>query len=265
MSASLLIETRNVDVALGARKVLYGVDFALCPGEMTGVLGPNGSGKSTLLRTLAGLLPVAGGEVLMDGRPLHEWARRARARFAGYLPQGGECHWPVPVRRLAEIGRLPHAAPWGRPRVEDERAVRSALEQVDLGGLEDRIVETLSGGEMARALLARVLAGEPQVILADEPLAGLDPYHQLQIMELFHSLARAGRGVAVVLHDLGIASRFCDRLVLLHEGRVLGEGGPGAVLTPENMRRAFQIEAHVVCEGDVSAVVPLRRTDPADS
>lgn len=251
-----------ITVALGSRPVLRAVDFALAPGELVGLIGPNGAGKTTLLRALAGLLPLDSGSVALDGSPLAAIERAARGRLLAYLPQGGQSHWAMPVASVVMMGRLPHLGPWRGPSDSDREAVTRALEACDVATLADRPVTQLSGGERARVLLARAMAVEPRVLLADEPVAGLDPAHQLDVMALLRGRARAGAGVVVVLHDLTLAGRYCDRLVLLHEGRVAAEGAPAAVLSPENLARCYGIRAHYGDAEGAAFVIPLGPANP---
>lgn len=256
-----MLHARNVSARLGGRAVLDHVDFAVRAGELVGLLGPNGAGKTTLLRCLAGLIAPSAGEVVLEGRPLDRWGREDRARRIAYLPQGGECHWPISVRDLVTLGRLPYRAAWAQPSAADRAAVERALAFVDMAGLADRPADRLSGGEKARALLARALAGEPPIILADEPISGLDPAHRLEVMALFRRLAAAGTAVVVVLHDLTLAARHCHRLVLMEGGRVAADGEPGTILTAETLARVFAVRAHFHELPDGPLVVPVARLD----
>ena len=209
------------------------------PGEITAICGPNGAGKSTLLATLAGLIAPEGGEVLLDGKPLAAMPARERAQQIGYLPQSREIAWDVDVATLVGLGRLP----W-RAGVEADRAAMSAaLEALDLGDLAARPVTRLSGGEQARALLARVLAGEPRWILADEPLAALDLAHQATLMRHFRALAERGLGVILVLHDLAAAMNGADRAVVLDHGAVVEAGPPREALSGARLRQTWGVAA----------------------
>jgi iron complex transport system ATP-binding protein len=236
----------QLSLARGGRTVLAAVSAGFVPGTVTVILGPNGAGKSTLLEALAGLLQPMVGRILIDGAPLAILGPRERARAIGYLPQGGAVHWNLRVDELVALGRLPHRGPFAGLSDEDRAAIASALAATDLVGLTDRTVNRLSGGERARALLARVLAGRPRVLLADEPLANLDPRHALDALRLFRKAADAGAAVVLVLHDLQAAARHADQLLLLAEGRVLGAGAPKAVLTPELLRRAYGLDMQVI-------------------
>lgn len=253
-------EARGLHVTLGGKKVLHGIDAEFAPGEVFGIIGANGSGKSTCLRGMLGLLPCDAGAIRWRGRPLGEFDARTRAREIAYLPQNAECSWPMTVGRVVLLGRLPFLPAWAGPGTEDRRAVRETMESVNIAHLADRPATELSGGERSRVLLARALAGAPRILFADEPSSGLDPYHELQIMELFHDQARrAGTTVVVVLHNLTLASRFCDRLLLLEEGRIVATGAPDTVLQPENLKKAYGIEARVLEVDSEQAVIPWRR------
>jgi iron complex transport system ATP-binding protein len=229
----------GLEVRLNGHFLLQGVEFHLRPGEMLGLIGPNGAGKSTLLRLLAGLLPCATGRLRLDGEALDALAPENRARRVAYLAQNGPVHWPLPVERLVALGRLPHLPPWGRAAPRDREVIERVLADTDLLPLRRRPFDTLSGGERARALLARALAVEPEVLLADEPVAALDPAHQLEVMELLRRHCQGGGAVVVVLHDLPLAAHYCDRLQLLHRGAAVACDRPGAVLQADNLRRVY--------------------------
>lgn len=248
-----------VSVTLGETPALRDVSFMVETGEMVGLIGPNGAGKTTLLRALTGLAPVDGGSVRIDGQPLAAIERRRLARTLAYLPNGAPCHWPVTVRRVVALGRLPHGSGGRRSRDTDHAAVENALAITDIAHLAGRRMTTLSSGERVRALLARAIAAGPDILLADEPTSSLDPYHQLHVMDLLRARAEAGAGVVAVLHDLTLAARFCHRVVLLHQGRMLANGRPNLVLTPENIRAAYGVEAQIGEFGGRLYLVPWNR------
>ena len=225
---------------------LDGVEAALEPGRITAICGPNGAGKSTLLQCLAGLIGPDAGAVLLDGTPLPHG--RERARRIGYLPQVGEVAWDLSVAGLAALGRLPHGD-------RGEAQVASALAAVDLTAFAGRPVSTLSGGERARALLARVLAGEPRWILADEPLAALDLGHQLALIAHLRRAAQAGAGVVLVLHDLALAMNHADRVLVLDRGHLAADGPPETALDSELIERVWQVAARWLGEPGVRALV----------
>jgi iron complex transport system ATP-binding protein len=258
-----ILAARNLTVALDGATVLRGVDFTVTAGETLGVIGPNGAGKTTLLRALAGLIPRTAGQVTLGGGDLETFAPNARARRIAYLGQDGASGWAVSVETLVGLGRLPHLGPWRGPSDADRDAVARALEACDIAHLTNRPVNRLSGGEKARVLLARALAVEPEFLLADEPIAGLDPAHGLQVMETLTGRASAGTGIVIVVHDLTVAARYCQRLVLLHEGRVAAQGSSGTVLSLENLKAFYGIEAHAGHADGKPFIVPLARTDEA--
>lgn len=231
-----LLEAQGLKISLDGIKVLQEISFALERGEVLGLVGPNGAGKTTLLKILAGLLKQDAGSVRIE-------SSRPAAQEISYLPQGQEVHWSLSVRRLVELGRIPYLMPWQEPGVEDEKTVEDAMLSTDISHLAERSVDHLAGGERSLVLLARALATEPSILLADEPVQGLDPSHSLRVMELFRKLAHDGRGILVVLHDLTLAARFCDRLLLLHHGEMIAQGTPEKVLTPENLAKSYAIEA----------------------
>lgn len=205
---------------------LNGVSLTLNPGEVTAICGPNGAGKSSLLSCLAGLLEPQRGALALDGAPLATLSSRERARAIGYLPQQGEVAWDMAVETLVGLGRLA----WNAGIAADRAAVEVALTALDLEQFRQRPMSQLSGGEQARALLARVLAGEPRWILADEPLANLDLAHQLALLRQFRTLAGQGAGVVLVLHDLAQAMNHADRVVVLDGGAVAADAAPEVAL-----------------------------------
>jgi iron complex transport system ATP-binding protein len=235
----------RLEVTLSGRKVLGGVSAALRPGRVTAILGPNGAGKSTLIKTAAALIAPSAGTVRLGDRDVTALDPRERARCIGYLPQDARVHWNIAASDVVALGRAPHRAPFAGPAAQDAEAVAQAMAATETSHLADRPVNELSGGERARVLLARVLAGEPVWLLADEPLAGLDPRHQFDILDRLAEVARQGRGVAIVLHDLLHAGRVADDVLLLKHGTILASGEAGAVLTPENLRAAFDIDVSV--------------------
>jgi iron complex transport system ATP-binding protein len=232
---------RGLDVDLGGQPVLRSIDLEASAGQFVGLVGPNGAGKTTLLRAVAQLIPARAGEVAWEGIALNRLDGRVRATTLAYLPQGQTIHWPLTVRRLVELGRLPRLGPLSRPSPRDAEAVDKALAAADVVRFAERDATSLSGGERARVLLARALAVEAPVLLADEPTASLDPYHVLEIMGLLRRIADEGRLVIAVMHELSLVARFCDRVVLLNEGRKVADGAPHEVLTPERLRDVYRI------------------------
>lgn len=249
-----LLDARNVQAAYRNRTVLQNVDVALSAGEVLGIIGANGAGKTTLLRILAGLHTPQQGVVTLGGIPLAQ--DKASARKLAYLEQNTHCHWPLEVEQLVALGRLPHLGFGQRLNDVDKQAVEQAMQEADVLHLRHRPATELSTGEQARVFLARALAVQPQVLLVDEPVAGLDPAHQLAVMELLQRKASEGMGVVAVLHDLSLAARYCHRLLLLHEGAILATGIPQDVLTAENLHTALQIEALMGEHNGVLFILP---------
>ena len=237
------LQGQDLTVRLSGRQILAGVSAACDSGELVGVIGPNGAGKSTLLKTLACVTTAESGQVLLDGENARHLPRRVLAHRLAYLPQSRSVHWPVTVETLVGLGRLPYHGFAIELNEADRTAVARALADAQVGHLAKRLTSELSGGELARALVARALAQEPNILIADEPPAGLDPAHQLALFRHFRSLAEGGMGVMVALHDLSAAARFCHRLMLLKDGVVLADGRPDAVLTPELLSKAFDVTA----------------------
>ncbi|MBD9525967.1 ABC transporter ATP-binding protein [Paracoccus sp. PAR01] len=225
----------------GRRRVLDGIDLTIRAGEFVGLLGRNGAGKTTLLRAAQGLIPAGGWSSLAD-MPAHE-----RARMAAFMPQGREIAWPMSVESLVALGRIAHPDAAG---AADLAATERAIAALDLGALRHRPATGLSGGEQARTLIARALAQETPLLLADEPISGLDPAAQIRVMRLFAALAKDGKGVVASLHDLGLAARHCTRLVLLDQGRIVADGAPSKVLSARNLAQCFGITAQMTQTAD---------------
>jgi iron complex transport system ATP-binding protein len=249
----------QVSLSLGRRPVVRDVTLSLAAPSLVGIVGPNGAGKSTLLRGMLGLIPAASGAIALNGQPLPRIPRAAVARQLAYLPQGQTLHWPLAVERLVALGRLPGLAPMSSLSGEDRRAIERAMARADVLPLRRRAATELSGGERARALLARALAVEAPALLADEPLASLDPGHQIDVMELLRQEARSGKLVVTVLHDLTMAARYCDRLLLIDDGRLIADGPPLEVLTAQRLRQVYGIEAAIDAGGPAPLIVPLER------
>ncbi len=231
-------------LTLRGRPVLRDVGGSLPRASVTVILGANGAGKSSLLSCLAALRTPDSGTITLNGTPLLAIPPMARARQIGLLPQQADIHWDINVRALVALGRLPHHGRWGRTAA-DEAAIDEAMEQTDCIRFAARKAQRLSGGEQARVLLARVLAGKPDWVLADEPLANLDPAHQLDAMACFRAAATAGAGIALVLHDLTQAARIADHLIVMKEGRVIASGLAAQVLTPKILQAAYGVRVHI--------------------
>ena len=240
------LEAHALTVDLGSRRVLDGLDLSLEPGRFTVIVGPNGAGKTTLLRSLAGLAVPSKGEVVLNDLSLVGMSAAARARAIAYLPQGGGVAWPLPVAGVVALGRLPHGEKPDRLPEAGREAVAGALRSVGLRDFAQRPATALSGGERARVLLARALATQAPVLLADEPVAALDPRHQLVVLDALKARARGGATVVAIMHDLTLAARFADDMVLLHQGELEAFGPPDAVLTEERLAAIFGIRARVL-------------------
>ncbi len=235
----------DVAVRLGQSRALDGVSARLAPGRVTAILGPNGAGKSTLASVAAGLRVPDRGTATLGDRPLASLPARERARRIGYLPQDSPVHWNIAARELVALGRLPHRGRFGGMSAADWAAVDRAMELTDTTAFARRPTAELSGGERARVLFARVLSGAPEWIIADEPLAGLDPAHQLDVLARLRDAAAAGTGVAIVLHDLGHAARAADDALLISGGRLAAAGPVADVLTADRLRSVYGVEVFV--------------------
>ncbi len=247
-----MIGAENISVSLGTHAAVRDVSVAIGAGELVGFVGPNGAGKTSLLRALLRLVPVDKGSILLKGRDITDDPPHKHARDLAYFPQGQAVAWPLTARRLIALGRVPHRSTWENLSLEDRAIIDHALEITDTTQFADRPVTELSGGERSRVLLARALAVNAGVLLVDEPTASLDPYHQLTTMEALKNATVAGTAVGVVLHDLNLAGRYCDRLCLMHEGEIVADGAPGDVLSDENLARVYRIGVRRDDRGDVA-------------
>ena len=241
-----MLRADNLSVRRGPCTVLAGIDLQLHDGEVLGVLGPNGAGKSTLLAALSGDLPAAQGQVSLDQRPLADWSGPARAQRLAVLPQSSSLEFAFSVEQVVGMGRLPHSS----GQQEDQRIVAAALQAADAQHLSGRNYLALSGGERQRVHLARVLAqvwpgGAGQILLLDEPTSMLDPLHQHSILQAVRDFAGRGAAVLVILHDRNLAARYCDRVLLLQEGRPYVLGSPAEVLAPAPLRAVFGLDVLV--------------------
>lgn len=258
MSTSNCLTANNVVIKKSDKVLVNDVSISVNHGELIGLIGPNGAGKSTLLSALAGIdLPTSGSIYLGDDL-LRDISTKERATRIGWLEQLGTVHWPVSVERLVMLGRIPHLPAWGKPKQEDIDAVEHAIEVADCMNIRHQIVTTLSGGERSRVLLARALAADPKLLFADEPVSALDLGHQLQTMQLLRDFARGERAAVVVLHDLSLAARYCDRLYLMHQGEITAQGEVAAVLSNSNLEKVYGVSVISGCE-QVPWIVPLER------
>ena len=233
-----LLSLEKLTIRRGNCTVISDVSISIRPGECVGLIGPNGAGKTSLMRGALALLPHGGRS------SLSEMSAADRARACAWMPQSRDIAWPVSVETLIALGRIPHLPRGSRLGAADRQAVDAAIDHMGLGDLRHRSATELSGGEQARVLIARALAQDTPLLMADEPIAGLDPAGQIATMTMFADLARDGRAVLTSLHDLGLAARHCSRLLLLDHGRLVADGAPAEVLSETNLREVFGVSAH---------------------
>lgn len=259
-----MIEFRDVHVRYPRqeRDAVSGVTLAAAAGAVTAVVGPNGSGKSTLVRALLGRVDPSAGTIALGGTDVATMPRPALARRVAIVTQREESAFPISVREYVALGRYPHRGAWGRDTADDRAAIDAALERAEVAALQDRSVHQLSGGEWQRARFARALAQGGEAFVADEPTTFLDVAHEMIVFELLARLAREGRAVLLVSHQLNLVARFADRLVLLHEGRVAAAGSVNDVMRAEVLERVYQWPVVVTRDPAVGApaLVPLKRS-----
>lgn len=230
------LEAKNLGVQIGSKILLHPTTLVFTTGALTAIVGPNGAGKSTLVKGLLGLV-ASTGEVLLDGSPLAGLAAKDRARTVSYLPQGQSHAWPLPVSEVVALGRYPH----GKTHTDQNDVVETTINRMGLTDLREQSVLTLSGGEQMRVAMARALAVEADFLLADEPLASLDPRHQFAMMDSLREEALGGHGVAVVVHDLRLAALYADRIIMLNDGQVVADDTPEEVLSGEMVGDIFGV------------------------
>ena len=260
----MIFVTRGVSFRYerSTRDVLCAVDMSVAEGEMIALLGPNGSGKSTLLRVLLGALRPHAGTALFLDRPVHEWQRDDIARQVGVVTQSEDVAFPLTVRELVAMGRYPHLGAWRNESATDRDAIMRALVECELTELQERAVNELSGGERQRARVARALAQEPRTLVLDEPTASLDIGHEMALFELLARLRTAGVTIVIATHNINLAARYADRLLLLHRGAVAAAGAPAQVLTRDDIERVYEWPVRITAEDAAPQVVPLRRIQP---
>ncbi|NDJ77215.1 MAG: heme ABC transporter ATP-binding protein [Chloroflexi bacterium] len=240
-----MIRAEEVSYAVNGSRIVDGVSLEVEAGEFVGIIGPNGAGKTTLLKLLGGVLPATSGTVRLHNQSLIQMKPRAIARTVAMVPQDTRLDFSFSVRQVVLMGRHPHLGRFDVEGPQDFALVEQAMAQLEIADLADRTITTLSGGERQRVFLAKALAAQPQLLLLDEPIAALDLRHQFNVLSLLKRLSRANHAVVVVLHDLNLAARFCDRLALIHAGQLAGCGAPADVLNEDVMRRVYRIEAVV--------------------
>ena len=255
----MLIDAQNLSLAINGKPIVNNASVQIDSGRIVGLIGPNGAGKTSLLKMLANVTPPTAGSYHFSGKPVGDYSDKALAREIGYLAQDATAHWPLTVQRLVELGRLPWQGYRKVMNEKDKKAIDHACRITEVGHLLDRVSTTLSGGEKTRVFLARLFAAEPKVIFADEPIAALDPYHQLHVMEILQQHARNGGTVLVVMHDINMASRFCDELILMNHGEILKTGTISDLLKDNLLADTYGIELKMFCDGDAYSIVPWQR------
>jgi iron complex transport system ATP-binding protein len=259
-----ILHCQSVSYAVDGATIIAGAELAVETGTFLGIIGPNGAGKSTLLRLAAGLLSPTAGEIALDGRSLRALPRKQIARLLGYVPQQSRLDFPFSVADVVMDGRNPHLGRFQVGGAADRQIVWQAMAQTGILPLAERDVQTLSGGEKQRVLIARALAQQPRVLLLDEPTANLDLYHQHALLRLVRRLA-AEQGLAVVaaVHDINLAARYCDRLAVLSAGRIVATGPPAMTLTHSLLEDVFTVNAEIVPEPDAAGAVRVHVIGPS--
>jgi len=254
-----LLKGLNLGYQIGDISILKDINFEVKAGEMVGLIGPNGAGKSTLLRLLTCVEKASSGEIFYEGTNVNQIWVGERAKRIGYLVQGAKAYWPFSVEKTVGLGRIPHQKWWQNASSEDDEKIQRAMKITETLAYRNRIVSTLSGGEHTLVMLARIFATEPQIIFADEPVAALDPYHQLHVMEILRNHACDDRAAVVVLHDLSLASRFCDRLYIINHGELYCSGTPNEVMNANNIAEVYGVKTKIDCDGEGVSVTPISR------
>src|SRR5690554_4388448 len=244
---SAFFEVRDLAVHIGSTAILHNISLAFNEGQVTALLGHNGSGKSTLLKTLARQIPACAGEVRLEGKTAKSLGARAFARVVGYLPQHPPGTDGLTVRELVALGRYPWRGPLGRYSEKDHSLIDQAIADTDLKPFQHRSVDTLSGGERQRAWIAMLLVQQTRCLLLDEPISALDVKHQVETLRLVRRLALERElTVIVVLHDVDLAARFCDRLVALKAGRVVADGSPSQIMSSHTLEAIYDVSMGVM-------------------
>ena len=255
------LKARDIHFYYGAKKILDGISFTAEKGELIGIVGPNGSGKTTLLKVLDGILKPKFGSVYLDGRKIQEMGIDEIARNIAVVPQDSSTDTEFTVFEMVMMGRIPHLGKFSIETIEDEVEVEKWMKLTETLHLADRKMSEISGGERQRVIIARALAQEPRVLLLDEPTANLDVCYQLQIMDLLKKLTREFKLIVIcAIHDLNLASRYCDRLILLRDGRIVAMGKPIEVITTENLRKVFEVEAKINYDSETDSIniIPIK-------
>jgi iron complex transport system ATP-binding protein len=254
LSNGEILRLKDVWFSWKDHSIIKGINLSVRRGEFLGIIGPNGAGKTTLLRLIAGLIKPSQGSIHLDGRPLGRMTRREVAREIAMVPQKPATEFAFSVQDVVNMGRYPHRGRFEMQSKQDLAIVQDAMRLTETSQLADRPITEISGGEQQRVILARALAQDPKILLLDEPTSNLDPLYQLQVLKVVRG--RVEKGIAVVspMHDLELASRFCDRLILLKGGTILAEGSPEQVLVPEHLRTGFRVKAKVFPDRDTGGL-----------
>jgi iron complex transport system ATP-binding protein len=257
-----ILLAEQVSFSHDGNSILRDITFQVAPGELVGLIGPNGAGKSTLIKIISGLWSGAKGQITLLDKPLKRYSTRQVAQIIAQVPQITALEFPFSVHQIVMMGRNPYLSRFELETHHDRQIVQRAMQRTFTLALANRLIGTLSGGERQRVLIARALTQEPRLLLLDEPTANLDIQHQIGVLDLVRDLNQYdGLGVVAAVHDLELAARFCDRLILLHEGMILADGTPDAVLTAHNIRRAYGIESHAYRD-PVTGYLRLAILDP---
>lgn len=242
----MLLRISNLHYAIDKIPILTDINLDLHAGEFVGLIGANGAGKTTLLKVISGLWPGATGEINLIDRPLSTYSTREIAQIVAHVPQSIHVDFAFSARDVVLMGRSPHLRRFDLESAHDRTIAERAMQITQTTHLTDRLIHTLSGGEQQRIVIARALTQEPRILLLDEPTSNLDIKHQMGVLRMVESLAQESQlGVIAAIHDLGMAARFCTRLVMLTRGRVAADGTPEEVLTPERLAQVFEIDAHI--------------------
>lgn len=246
VEATFAISVRDISLGYGPTRVIEDFSLDFPAGAVTALVGPNGCGKSTLLKSLAGIMPLSGGTVEIDGLPLARHGAKTLARKVSFLPQVLPVPEGITVRQLVSYGRSPYNDIWGRLSADDADAVNSAIRQLEVSDLADRHVSDLSGGQRQRVWIAMIVAQQTQIVLLDEPTTFLDINHQVELLKFMQRVALQGKTVIVVLHDLNQAFRYADHVAVMKAGRLVTAGAPDMVATPDLLHDVFSIRASII-------------------
>ncbi len=240
-----MIQVRKLHVDAGGKPILHNIQFHAERGQFIGLIGPNGSGKSTLLRSLAGFIPRRSGDVVLRGKHLSKYRSRELARLIGYVPQNTNVDFAFTAQHIVLMGRHPYKSRFDRENEQDFLISEQAMQATDTQHLADQMITDLSGGQRQMIFIAKALAQQPQILLLDEPISALDIRYQLKVLELVHELTKRGITAIAALHDLNLAARYCNKLILLCNGKILQQGSPDKVINQNSIRKAYEVESHI--------------------